>query len=349
MYAKVAAGNRSTLSSRIVVRPFTDDDEAATIEVLAASLGGGPAGRRTSDFFRWKHVLNPFGRSFILVAEADERIVGVRALMRWRFEAGDRVVRAVRAVDTATHPEWQGRGLFTRLTLEAVNQVRRDTDLIFNTPNEKSLPGYLEMGWRVVQKLPVAVRVRRPVRFARGFRKLNGSATPKALRPPLEGPTAAGALESPGITELLADLPRRRELATARDLSYLRWRYGAAPLLDYRAVVEREGTAVTGLAIFRVRSRGTLWESTVCELIVRPGDAGTCRRLLRQVASSANVDHVTCHFPPHSLQFTTARRAGFLPSPGGVTFVVNSLSESLPIDPKAPGSWGLSLGDVEVF
>jgi GNAT superfamily N-acetyltransferase len=349
MNAQPFASTRTAFAPRITVRPYTDADEAATLEVLAASLGGGPAGRRTSEFFRWKHHRSPFGRSFILVAEAEERIVGVRALMRWRFEADGHVVRAVRAVDTATHPDWQGRGLFTRLTLEAIERLRSDTDLIFNTPNPKSLPGYLKMGWQVVGKIPVAVKVRRPVRFVLHLRSLNTSASPRTSRPAFEDLSVSEALDRPGIGELVEERSRARGLATPLDVPYLRWRYASAPLLDYRAVVEGHGEDVSGLAIFRVRSRGALWESTVCELIARPDDAPTCRRLLRRVASTARVDHVTCHVPSHSVQIPHPRLLGFLPSPGGMTFVVNPLREMSLLDPQNQASWSLSLGDLEVF
>jgi hypothetical protein len=347
--AQTSAMTRTAWAPEITIRPYTDADEGATLEVLAVSLGGGPAGRRTSEFFRWKHHSNPWGRSFILVAEAEDRIVGVRALMRWRFEANALQVRAVRAVDTATHPDWQGCGLFSRLTLEAIDRLRSDTDLIFNTPNTKSLPGYLKMGWRVVGKIPIAVRLRRPFHFVLHARSLNTSASPRTARPPLEDLTAAEALDRPGIGALVDERSRAPGLATPLDLPYLRWRYASAPLLDYRAVVEGDGGDVSGLAIFRVRSRGALWESTICELIVRPGDAATLRRLLSCVASVARVDHITCHFPSRSTQILNPRRAGFLPAPGGMTFVVNPLRELQPVDPWNQDSWSLSLGDLEVF
>ena len=134
--------------------------------VCCDALGGGPAGTGPAEFFRWKHLENPFGRSFMLVAEADGRIVGLRAFMRWEFVAGDRRFRAVRAVDTATHPDHQGKGIFSRLTLEALDALRDQADFVFNTPNEKSLPGYLKMGWQVVGRVPIRIRVRRPIRFA---------------------------------------------------------------------------------------------------------------------------------------------------------------------------------------
>ena len=69
------------------------------------------------------------------------------------------MLRAVRAVDTATDPDYQGRGLFTRLTLQAIDELRAEgVDFVFNTPNDQSRPGYLKMGWQVVGTLPTHVR-----------------------------------------------------------------------------------------------------------------------------------------------------------------------------------------------
>ena len=87
---------------------------------------------------------------------------GFRTLMRWEFLDGERVVRAVRAVDTATHPDYQGRSIFTRLTLHALDElVAEGVEFVFNTPNEQSRPGYLKMGWQVVGQLPTAVAFHR--------------------------------------------------------------------------------------------------------------------------------------------------------------------------------------------
>ncbi len=101
--------------------------------------------------------------------------------------------------------------------------------------------------------------------------------------------------------------------------------------------------------MFRVRARGTLWETSLADVIVGSGDVGTAARLLRRVTRAASVDHVTGHFPEGSEARTAARRSGFVPTPAGVTFVVNPLRSDLRPDPRRLASWGLCLGDVEVF
>src|SRR5262249_36544520 len=117
--------------------------------------------------FEWKHLANPFGRSIAIVAELEGSIVGLRALMRWELEAAGTKVAAVRAVDTATDPEVQRRGIFSGLTTDALDVSRDEgVDLVLNTPNDRSRPGYVKMGWQVVGTCRVWVKVRRPVRLA---------------------------------------------------------------------------------------------------------------------------------------------------------------------------------------
>jgi GNAT superfamily N-acetyltransferase len=335
----------------VSVRPFTVEDLPRVLDLLDASLGGGPGGRRPPELFRWKHLEGPFGPSFMLVAEHGDRLVGLRAFMRWRFAAHGRTVRAARAVDTATHPDYQGMGIFKRLTLELLDAVGDEVDLVFNTPNAKSGPGYLKMGWREVGRVPVAVRVRRPLRLlGRGRGLLPRRAGRAAVAPPVAAEPAAAVLEhGEQVAALLGREPASpSRLATPRDLDYLRWRYGAAPLLGYRAVAERHDGELAGLAVFRVRPRGRLWESTVVEVLAG-GDPRVAGRLLRRVAAAAPVDHLTLHAPAGSPLSRPAARSGFLPTPAGIRLVANPRRADLRPDPTDLDAWALSLGDLEVF
>lgn len=335
----------------MVVRPWREDDLEPVLGLLRAALGDGPAGRRPSEFFTWKHFENPFGRSFMLIAEADGMPIGLRAFMRWRFRTGGHTVNAVRAVDTATHPDHQGRGIFSMLTRQAIEILRDDVDLIFNTPNEKSQPGYLKMGWQVVGRVPILIGPHRPLRVALGFRSARHPVLPGSPKPKPAGETAATALaEADAVSRLLASCRTTDDrFRTDDDVAYLRWRYGSAPLLDYRALREEGPNGLRGLALFRVRPRGRLWECTVAELIVEDGDEAAAGRLLRRVRRESGADHVAASFPARSVQASAARRHGFVRAPGGLTMVVNPLRDGTRPDPLSLASWAVRLGDLEVF
>ncbi len=333
----------------LLVRPYRDAEEPEVLDLLRGSLGGGPGGQRTPEYFRWKHLENPFGRSFMIVAETGGRIIGFRALMRWRFRIGDRTIEAARPVDTVTHPQERGRGVFSTLTRAALDSLKGEVDLIFNTPNENSLPGYLKMGWQITGRIPVSVRVRRPMAFALG--KLRRGRSNASERPLVSAPRADEVLGDEMRISALLDRaqPPGPGYATPRSVEYLRWRYGRAPLLDYHAVLEERGGEVTGLALFRLRAEGSLWGISVGDVIVRPGDVQGARRLLAAVRRSADVAYVAAAFPPGSSAGRAHRGPTTIRAPKGMTFVVNPLREGLAPDPRLLSSWSLATGDVEVF
>lgn len=113
------------------------------VDLLLISLSDA----NSKEHFIWKHVKNPFGKSYGLLACDEGKIVGVRMFMFWQFRRNSKVITAIRPVDTITHPDYRGKGIFKKLTLEGLNNCRGRYKLVFNTPNENSFPGYLKMGW----------------------------------------------------------------------------------------------------------------------------------------------------------------------------------------------------------
>lgn len=342
--------------SALAVRPFRAEDEPAARRLLATTLAGGPTGSRTSSFFRWKHIDNPFGPSPGYVAEVDGTLVGLRLMMRWDFAAGNRVVRAIRAVDTATHPDHQGQGIFRTLTSRLLDALGDDTDTVFNTPNAQSLPGYLKMGWQRAGAVPIIVRPVRVGAFARrgwraARRKMAGAEPPmvSSALPPADDVLADTARLGPLIAAIAEADDHESRLHTRRTMEFLRWRYADAPGLDYRAVtVERDGETV-GLAIGRPRIRAGLREFTLADLIVRPGDRTAARDLLTRIRRWCGSDHIATHAAAGTELRAVALRAGYLGFPGaGMTLVARPLVDLTP-DPTSLASWRFTLGDLEVF
>jgi predicted N-acetyltransferase YhbS len=325
-----------------------DGDVDAVVELLGRALGSGPGGADRRELFVWKHLRNPFGRSVALVAEDAGELVGVRAFMRWRFAAaGGGEIEAVRAVDTATAPEVQRRGVFSTLTSAGLDRCREEgVAFVFNTPNSKSLPGYLKLGWREVARWPMWLRVRHPAKLAGAAVRRNlGSGEPVApgsdrLR------TAAEVLDRTSLGEVLGSAAAAG-LATKRSAGYLRWRYTEGPL-PYHAVFADDPPA---LVVARIRARGSLTEAVICEAL---GDEAALGGLLRELPRAARADHAVAHFGAGSPGHAALRAAGYRRLPrAGMTFAVRrvegvSLPPGAP-DPLAGTSWALSLGDLELF
>ena len=213
------------------------------------------------------------------MAVDDGAVIAFRTYLRWAFEAGGERLAMARAVDTATDPDHQGRGLFRRLTLQSVDDLTAaGVDAVFNTPNDQSRPGYLKMGWHELGRPTIAMRPaslpRLPlIRQAR-------TSSEKWSEPCSIGEPAAEALAAPGVAGLVADADRAG-WSTPRSAAYLAWRYRFEPL-HYR-VIEAGG----GLVVFRVRRRGPAREVAVVEWLAPRPDRRALRRLVRSAGDYA--------------------------------------------------------------
>ena len=218
----------------------------------------GTATPSFAEFFDWKHAQNPFGASPAWVAVAgrrDRRLPHLPALAVRAPRRPDPRTRCARSTPRPS-PAHQGRGIFRRLTMTAVDELTAEgVDFVFNTPNANSRPGYLRMGWSTVGRLPLVVAGRRD-------RRARCACAPRAS-PAERWPVATDAGRrgrrrcSPtrASHDLLAAIGAARAACARRaPPEYLRWRYGLAAL-GYRALALDDDPAA-GLAVFRLRRRG---------------------------------------------------------------------------------------------
>ena len=332
------------------VRRVTADDLDSMLGLIRVCLGPGSV-PRTREFLRWKHHSSPFGPSLGLVAMASGELVGLRLFLRWRFERAGTVYEAVRPVDTVVHPEWRGRGLFTRLTTALV-EVARDLGcgFAYNTPNANSRPGYLHMGWKSLGRAPLLGKLRRPLGIRTPGR--GSGRTP---------PGASGGRRSRTVRDLLEVLQERgspgeraaggSRLATIRDLDSLKWRYRDVPGLEYLAEWESSGGSFAAV-IFRTRDRRGRRELSVAELMVGDDPEGSkvAARLLKRVVLDTDPDWIVGCASAGTVERRGLLRAGLLPA-GAVAprIVVRELRVGTGIDLTAASGWRWSLGDLEVF
>jgi hypothetical protein len=309
----------------MLLRNATDTDIPAIIELLKSSLGESSSPKSIS-YWNWKHYKNPFGNSHVLVADSNNLLVGVRAMMQWQWQKGNKVFNTLRAVDTASHPDFQGKGIFSKLTTQLLEESKNNAvDFIFNTPNTQSKPGYLKMGWKEAGKLRIGLKLRFP-----SFAK-------KSIKNYI---TYNDANLNNLCIHWNYELSKSNKFFTPKSPNYLNWRYSNNPVIDYIIHCEHDIYIAAYL-----RPRKYFMELRVSELIYQ-GDANTIadkvKRVINSLISSTKLTLIS--FSPNA--------ADIIPGisfvlPIGPVFTLRNLNMQVPFENL--NDWNISLGDLELF
>lgn len=311
----------------MIIRPGEENDIPAIVDLLRISLGETLI-PKSENLWKWKHEANPFGKSPVILAEENGVLVGVRAFLRWEFVEDGKIIKALRAVDTATHPEYQGKGIFSKLTLALLDEMKKDgTELVFNTPNGSSAPGYLKMGWEKWGKLPLKLNFH----FGKSVR-INPENSDWALVDDIVQNIETSKRPGGGIQTKLVP-------------GYLHWRYRDNPLFPYQFVSDGKSY----LLVYRIKESKMGREFRICDLFTTRQLSKTETKELKDClnhrirASGARFSS----FSGLSCPTQNLINLGVLPILKiGPLVTLRKMQENFnPMDQ----SWTWSLGDLEVF
>lgn len=309
----------------MIIRKGTDSDLEEIISLLKVSLGEDRI-PKTKALWIWKHHQNPFGASPVLVAESEGKIVGVRAFLKWEYTHESKILLAQRAVDTAVHPDFQGKGIFSQLTRKLLEKSKLEgCDLIFNTPNSKSTPGYLKLGWEKWDRLPIKIK---PLLF-------NGNSSSSASS------TSWDSVD-PLVEQLEQQEKDHPELKTHLVKGYLHWRFRDCPIVEYRMISDFRSY----LLVYRLKDSKWGKELRICDLFTLGNpDLKSLSSQMKDLERTEKPRFVTVSGLQNLKELP--KIWSYLPTlPVGPPVTLKQLSPQLqPLN--LPWSW--SLGDLEVF
>lgn len=325
------------------IREATEADIPGIVDLLKVSLGEGLM-PKSAGYWRWKHHDNPFGTSPTLLAFEKQELVGVRAFMRWNWQDNQQLFKAVRAVDTATHPKHQGKGIFKKLTLMLVEESRKDgVHFVFNTPNNSSKPGYLKMGWQVAGKLPICVKVCRP---------LSTLVRVAGLDRPVTTATDDSRLDyfmaHQGLAELLRkDAEQQRSIHTQVTVNYLKWRYKEVAVARYFAEGLEHDGQLSAVIFYRMKTGKAGTELRITDVFMeseryRPEVA----RLMKDRINSHDANFVTVS---SDHKWILKSNFTFSSLKVGPIVTVRDLDRGPMNNLLEFRRWAPSLGDLELF
>ncbi|MFC0676875.1 GNAT family N-acetyltransferase [Lysobacter korlensis] len=107
------------------------------------------------DYLRWLYLDNPLGEAVGFDAFDGERLAAHYICTRAQVSLEGRPGPALLSLNTATHPDFQGRGLFTKLAeLTYETGASEGSGFVYGVANANSTPGFLrKLGFGLVAPL----------------------------------------------------------------------------------------------------------------------------------------------------------------------------------------------------
>ncbi|MFC5461347.1 GNAT family N-acetyltransferase [Massilia niabensis] len=163
------------------------------------------SGKFTRDYLAWLYVRNPDGRAFGFDAWEGDVLAAHYVCIPAQASIGGQVVRVLLSLNTATHPRFQGQGLFTKLAAMTYDAAAAAGYAgVYGVANANSTPGFVrKLGFQLVRPLEALV----------GVGGMGASARAAGLAPAFERVWSQAALEWRCASPSNAVLRRRQGAA----------------------------------------------------------------------------------------------------------------------------------------
>ena len=145
-------------------RPIqTDDASLGSYAALFRACFPG-ATHLDENYLRWLYRSNPDGEVVGFDAIEGDRLAAHYACIPVSMEVMGRKVTGMLSLNTATHPDFQGQGLFTKLAARTYELgAERGFEGVYGIANANSTPGFVrKLGFSLISPLEARLGVGRP-------------------------------------------------------------------------------------------------------------------------------------------------------------------------------------------
>jgi GNAT superfamily N-acetyltransferase len=329
----------------LVFRLITKADVDAVAELYFLCFGVRPP----PTYIRWRYLETPTGLTPTMLAFDQGICVGCYALWPTGLLLDGRPISGGQAIDSMTHPDYRGRGLFVEVAEHCYDDLRKlGYQVLYGFPNDAAYSVRVRrLNWHHVTDIHHWAR---PL-WLLDPPQVGGLIAAASLLWPL--PAAASGLrietvrpDSEAIAVLLDSAETKSICRVQRSAEWLAWRYHADSGGDYRWIAVYAGDALRCFAVWRfdpVSRRALLGE-----LVGHPQSfpAG-----LRSALSSAHAcrARVLSAFTNDAGLVQLLRSSGFIRR-SSERFMVRSLTGStLPANIHLAATWRISGGDFDAF
>ena len=312
------------------IKKYSEGDEQLILKLFESSFGQ----TMSLDYWKWRFLDNPvIDSSMIYLMWDEEVLVGHYAVSPNQLIVRGQEVLAALSMTTMTHPNYGGRGVFTRLAKELYEKEHENNNLqiVWGYPNNKSHRGFIKnLQWQnicVIPKFSIEVNNLGSIKTNGFIREIKKFLSNHAL--------------------CHQELSKCYDVAPLKSESFLNWRYINNPVENYYCLEVGDTGAFIVVKLYDNVLTKTK-EIDVVEWCV-PKDLVKINEVLGHVVQlfgSEMVTRINMWLPLNDVQHTDFEKIGFV-NTSPITYMgyVNLNSNH----DFSCSHWYYQMGDSDVF
>jgi len=327
--------------------------------------------------WRWQYRDNHAGLITIALAKGkNDQLAGQYAVRPVRMKFGNKIRLGTLSLDTMTHPEYRGQGIFVKLASYLYSDLsNRGIPVTYGFPNKASYLGFIKGLQWVDLSSPFPLYIR-PLKFSRVVAaRVHNKAAASLLgrwasvgyhlisgrrRPTL--PAGYRLMSADSFDERIDILwEKTSDLApimVIRDRQYLNWRYHENPTETYAIFLAERSDAIHGYIVLKKVDRFGLRVGFIVDLLAVQDIPQISLGLVGSAVdyfTDAGMDIVGCLMFPHAYYAKALRANGFFRArermfPQDIHLGVRSNTSEFPVNYVSdPTHWYITFGDHDAI
>lgn len=282
------------------------------------------------EYFNWQFFENPMGPADIYgIKNLNKKVIAIYASISKIIKFKNYELKGRMIQDVMTHPEYRGQGFLNKLSLFCLENIKKNDEIGYTFPNEKSEKSFRRNNWHELCSIPLRTKI---ISKNLDYKiKLDISRVEEKF-----DKSISSIWENSGI-----------KIGINRNDEYLNWRY-RKPGTKYFKFVLNSNEGFLILKTFKEKQTSLIH---ICDLVVREdkkelilpalefaeqfGKYNNCN----VITSWCNKNHIYSNFYEHfKLNLRSISRYSFI-------YYNNEKLKDLKISDK----WYLSQGDSDVY
>lgn len=316
------------------ITTYTRGDEIKIIHLFEEVFGRD----MNLAFWQWRFTENPLNKIMIRLMWDNQKLVGHYAVSPVLLSINNKLVLTGLSMTTMTHPEYNGKGIFTSLAEELYQSEYTQNDLqaVWGFPNNNSHAGFIKnLQWVNLPVIPT---------FSLALNKLKRYLPKSKEIRKIE-------LFTGEHEEAYTLITNPYRIKAQKTVAYLNWRYFNNPLFSYAVFeIKHEGSLFFAVAKLYATSNKEK-EIDIVEFIV-PDNKEIIHDLLQHLLvyyQEHNIVKINTWLPLNDSRHLTLEKIGFqndLP----ITYMgVRAFNLQLSGELGKCDNWCFSMGDSDVF